>query len=260
MSEEYAQVKASYDDKCAKIIKKIKEYPQNVDDLLSSVLENTARKEYSAGTEGLILGYYHPSPVYDLVVGGVRRGRLLKKPSTKYALTHQYHFDSREKLTFAAPLLSNMPDTFSDRVQEYYFVFDDVDTRLVLCKMKSGDIYNALYCIYKEGRIIDYNSISLMNYYEDNATYAAFLDHEEYSYIEGQLAVVNRYAYIPDHQKKEKDNVAVIPNTSTLRNRRYEFQHDEKGYLDTYKYSEYLGETLIQSNSYSNKIKEKRKV
>ncbi|MCL2047052.1 MAG: hypothetical protein FWG88_11810 [Oscillospiraceae bacterium] len=260
MSEEYAQVKASYDDKCARIIEKIKEYPQNVDDLLSSVLENTARKEYSVGSEGLILGYYHPSPIHDLIVSGVNRGRLLKKPTTKYSLTHQYHFDSRNKLILSAPLLSNILDSFNDMQNELCFVFNDSDTRIVLCFQGTGTINNALYCIYDEGNIVEYNCISFIDFSEDSNTYATLLECEEYSYGDGQLTVANTYTFFPDKLEIATNHVASISNTSTLLCKRYEFEHDEKGYLQSYKYSEFLGNTPITLDSYSHRITKKRKI
>ena len=41
-------------------------------------------------------GYHHPSPVYDLIVGNTKRGKLNTK--SNHQLTHRYYYNSEDKL------------------------------------------------------------------------------------------------------------------------------------------------------------------
>ena len=67
-------------------------YNQYIDILESEynkAMKNVVREELSSGSD-MALGFYNPSPVLDLVVGNVHRGKILKritnrsKPDTKY--------------------------------------------------------------------------------------------------------------------------------------------------------------------------------
>lgn len=69
-----------------------KYYTQHIDTLESEydkALKNVVKEELSSGSD-MPLGFYNPSPVFDLVVGNVHRGKILKritnrsKPDTKY--------------------------------------------------------------------------------------------------------------------------------------------------------------------------------
>ena len=60
-------------------------YLYSYDELRKKALAETCYREYSKGGESMHRGYYCPSPVYDLLVGNVNRGRLLKRrPAVSY--------------------------------------------------------------------------------------------------------------------------------------------------------------------------------
>lgn len=60
--------------------------------------KHTVREESAIQSRYLHRGYYCPSPVYDLIVGNARRGRILKRPNAKSKPTHVYGFDSNDRL------------------------------------------------------------------------------------------------------------------------------------------------------------------
>ncbi len=71
-------------------------------------LEDRVRQAEGAvvSTEGAVNGTIHrgvycPSPVLDLIVGNVRRGKLLQRVTAKSKLTHQYGFDAAHRLVFS---------------------------------------------------------------------------------------------------------------------------------------------------------------
>lgn len=67
-------------------------------DYLANV-ESSVRYEHSVGGEVMSWGYYSLSPITDLVVGGVNRGKLLKRMTCRSKPTHKYYFDENDKLT-----------------------------------------------------------------------------------------------------------------------------------------------------------------
>lgn len=67
-------------------------------DYLENV-ESSVRYEHSVGGEVMMWGYYSLSPITDLIVGGVNRGKLLKRMTYRSKPTHKYYFDENEKLT-----------------------------------------------------------------------------------------------------------------------------------------------------------------
>ena len=65
---------------------------------LETHLPGVAMKQYASGGETLIRGYYHPSPLGDIVVGNVDRGSLQKSYS-RQATTYIYSFDDSGRIT-----------------------------------------------------------------------------------------------------------------------------------------------------------------
>ena len=57
----------------------------------------STREEICVGSS-LHRGYYHPSPVYDILVGNTKRGKLLKCPTSAAKYTHKYIYGTENKL------------------------------------------------------------------------------------------------------------------------------------------------------------------
>ena len=66
-------------------------YSDKHDVMLAARQRGTARFEYARSGHDMILGY----PLEDLVIGGVRRGRLLKSKNPKYNVDFTYCFLKR---------------------------------------------------------------------------------------------------------------------------------------------------------------------
>lgn len=77
------------------------EYKDQYNKLLSCAVNSTTRKEYARGGLGFGLGYYWANPVEDRVVGGVHRGRLLKRINTLKEPDWEYLFDKDDVLIAA---------------------------------------------------------------------------------------------------------------------------------------------------------------
>lgn len=62
------------------------------------------RFEYSSGGETLHRGYYCPSPVDDLIFGGCRRGKLLKRLTKRTNPSYRYEFAADSRMLFVDKL------------------------------------------------------------------------------------------------------------------------------------------------------------
>ena len=92
-----------YDKIKPDIIKKAKhmyaKYVNMHDELLAVRQKRTARVEYSRDkSHGLRLGYYCPNPIKDLVIGNVKRGRILKRKSSFASADIIFFFDENDEL------------------------------------------------------------------------------------------------------------------------------------------------------------------
>ncbi len=68
-------------------------YAEQASRLQEAAEEATATVQYSVKGESMYRGYYHPSPVQELIVTNVTRGRLTKKPPLSGSY-YQYRFDA----------------------------------------------------------------------------------------------------------------------------------------------------------------------
>ncbi|MBE6655219.1 MAG: hypothetical protein E7608_07220 [Ruminococcaceae bacterium] len=90
-----------------------------IDDILSKgafdIKENESkvvRREYSKGGECIYRGYYCPSKIEDIVVGNVKRGRLLKRVKGSNP-TYCYGFDENDRIISAKKICTD----------EYEFIY-----------------------------------------------------------------------------------------------------------------------------------------
>lgn len=67
----------------------------------TSIIENEV-----GGYSNLHRGFYCPSPVFDLVIGNVRRGRILKRPNKSSKFTHRFGFSETGDLLFCETILN----------------------------------------------------------------------------------------------------------------------------------------------------------
>lgn len=64
------------------------------------------REVCAVGARYLHRGYYCPSPFRDILISNARRGRLLKRPTSRSTPSHRYFFDSDNKMMIAESTLS----------------------------------------------------------------------------------------------------------------------------------------------------------
>ena len=188
------------------------------------------RDEFSSGGLTIHRGYYCPSPVHDIIVGGCNRGRLLKRMTVRSNPTHRYCFNAADELVIAYK--SGMPE----------IIIRDGQTEIGLL-LASGDydITTISESVYRsDGKIASYTYAVCRTRGEKLAVHDYCKEIYAYS-EEGLLEAVD--AYISYHHYK------------------YHFQHDEEGYLSSYTFVVYDGNGAIKHNDDRvREIKIKRKV
>lgn len=88
-----------------RLAEKVDYYTPLLKDLRELAVKSAVRKEYSNNENGMYRGYYCPSPVDDLIIGGCRRGKLLNRITKRTNPDREYLFDSNNRLVAVNSLL-----------------------------------------------------------------------------------------------------------------------------------------------------------
>jgi hypothetical protein len=135
----------------------------------------------------LYRGYYHPSPVYDLIVGNTKRGRLVRNPVTAQ-LSHCYYYDDQRRLlrvdSYYQGRISHTEYLKREGQMVYGFTVDCSGRLAAVCRET-----------YDNGRIA---SLSLMHCVCTHGQYRCFEYLEEhYRYDSEGLCTSNFVVYRP---------------------------------------------------------------
>lgn len=148
--KEIIQTYREYREKSDKIaLTKIKD----LDKLYKEAESAVVREEYCIGSD-MFLGYYNPSPVYDLIVGNMRRGKLSDKCTKLQKPTHQYGFDENGKLVVVNRIMPKEESDYDEyAVLEYN---DNIVTIIGVCKIGDDTEINTIaLCEYDtDGRLV----------------------------------------------------------------------------------------------------------
>ena len=72
------------------------------------------KQEYAIGGETIYRGFYCPSPIYDILIGGCNRGRPLKRFPKNSRPTYIYGFDKNYKLMITDFIYSEWKEVLID--------------------------------------------------------------------------------------------------------------------------------------------------
>ena len=105
-------------------------YRESYKELLSKIKPEISTVEYGKGGEVLHRGYYCPSPVIDIVIGGANRGALLKRPRKGYIYDYSFFKDASGRIIMV----------------DKYVSFSEENSKKVL--------YNREFLIYHDDEVI----------------------------------------------------------------------------------------------------------
>lgn len=188
-------------------------------------------EQYSRGGETLHRGYYCPSMVYDIIIGGANRGKLLKR--FKKPPTYSYGFDGNGNLVAA-----KNNDT---KAEEVITRHGETEVGITF----EGLAENGVSCIslaeYRSGKIYSYVCCNCDIY----AQTVSSVYGEVYEYRHG---VLHRVFYCMSGGRVRSYSKETAPDWERDFDRfLVEFEHDTEGYLKSYRYIDpqaYAGQTF----------------
>lgn len=170
-------------------------YKDKISQLRTSTEKEIIKYEYSKGDETIHRGDYCPSPILDLIVGNLKRGRLFKRTPAFGRYSYEYGFDTNNRLLRIRGV--NEFTTPNSRFNEEYLVYiKDVVYGIEFDNM--GDISAVSRCTYEKGNIIKYE-ICLYSMEE--------LYYEEYYYKDNLLSEVSVFNAEPQIELCQEQNI-----------------------------------------------------
>lgn len=194
----------------------------------------------------MYLGYYCPSPVQDLVIGNVHRGKILKKLTKASKPTHRFGFDENGRLRTVSD-----PQRETDKVCEGNFL-DYREDQVVITGFRTYDKFpeSLAICEYNEKGLITKYTLGLLlhgrcdeiqqetYYYSDDGQMqtADFRycmnnrDHISDMDADGSAKKLLRDMVNMEGMKDMNGNTIVIPDI-IINKDYYILHHNEEGYL-----------------------------
>lgn len=233
-SAENKEVCKPYSLEMEQIRQKVKYYAPDAQKLCAEAKEKVVRWEY--GTESYMhRGYYCPSPIGDIVLGNNKRGRILKRVTSRSHPVFQYGFDEDDNLIY-------VKNTYQEEVILY-----SREKMIGITVGKDGiDVYSE--CDYKDQKLVSYYTADVYGWEE--GILSGELNKENYYYSENGLL-------------ESADLISLLQCAyPILQQIRFYFNHDEEGYLSEYYYNEFEKGKEIKDEGESTpiEIKIRRKV
>lgn len=208
--------------------------------LYEQAVSSAVRKEYSNNECGMHRGYYCPSPVDDLVTGGLKRGKLMKRITKNAKPDHEYLFDSNDKLVAVNSLLDWKTTETEILIYEDNLVtgitFDSYDNSI-------SEISESVYD--SDNRIQSFLTASVSQKKSIRTTISD-IKLEKYIYdevglYETEIIIYTKaYRIIQDMMKEAIENNPTVemqlglPDCETSY-QHYTFFHDKNGFINRYK-------------------------
>lgn len=176
------------------------QYEEKLPQLRIEVEKEIVKVEYSKGGETIHRGYYCPSPVLDLIVGGLKRGKLFKRKPDFGRYSYEYGYDTNNKLIRVRGV--NEFTTPDSRYDEEYLVYEnDIVYGVEFDNM--GDVDAVSRCTFENGNIVKYErSVCSLPQYAD-------LYLEEYVYENNMLSEVRTFEVTPRIELYEEQKYKV---------------------------------------------------
>jgi len=220
------------------------QYGNSFNELYKDIDKKICRREYAKGGLGFHRGYYSPS-MMDLVVGGVNRGRLLKRLPKNNNYNYEYLFDAQDNLICVHDYGIN--STHKPVSTELFVYQEDKVLSLEFYYYENISLHFISECQYENKRLIRYESARCNLFYGGSG--CTEINVETYEYTNDLLQSFCWYRY--------------NPSMRTLTQEKFIFNRDEEGYLSTYVTKQLGGfkpKTKFESGEdiYNVRVKRKR--
>lgn len=222
-----------------RLAEKVDYYTPLLKNLRELAEKSAVRKEYSNNENGIYRGYYCPSPVDDLIIGGCRRGKLLKRITKRTNPEREYLFDSNNRLVAVNSLLD------WKAVHTEVLIYEDNLVTGIDIDNYDNSVSEISECTYgSDNKIKSFLTASISS----NKTIKTTIEEiglEKYSYDKSSLNEVEIISYYKSCKaikniikKLFENNLALepkldLPDCDTSY-QRYIFYHDNDEFIDKY--------------------------
>ena len=188
----------------------------------------------------LAVKYYCPSPVDDLIIGGCRRGKLLKRITKRTNPEREYLFDSNNRLVAVNSLLD------WKAVRTEVLIYEDNLVTGINIDNYDNSIIKLSECIYDSDNKIKSFLTASVSSNKATRTKIDEIELEKYSYDESGLNEAEIISYYESDKVIENIIKKSFENNLTLEAKlglpdcdtsyeHYIFHHDNDGFIDRYK-------------------------
>lgn len=201
------------------------------------------RTEFSSGGELIHRGYYCPSPIRDIVVRNISRGKLLKQLTKRSRPSYRYCYNASDELIMVDILHNNTPKSSE-------LIARQKQTEISFACAEDFGIQFVSSCAFENDKIISYVFATVLSDDTASGNISSHLVREDYTYTTEGLQTVDMYEFLDS------------TNSPLFFHNRYGFQHDAEGYLSGYTYAELAQGIQTKSvwDGHVFKIKTKRKI
>lgn len=222
-----------------RLAEKVDYYTPLLKNLRDLAVKSAVRKEYSNNESGMYRGYYCPSPVDELIIGGCRRGKLLKRITKRTNPDREYLFDSDNRLVAVNLLLD------WKAVQTEVLIYEDNLVTGINIDNYDNSIIKLSECIYDSDNKIKSFLTASVSSNKATRTKIDEIELEKYSYDESGMKETEMIRYFKSYKVIKKMLKNAIENNPTLEAKlglpdcdtsyqRYIFYHDNEGFIDKY--------------------------
>ena len=219
-----------------RLAEKVDYYTPLLKNLRDLAVKSAVRKEYSNNESGMYRGYYCPSPVDELIIGGCRRGKLLKRITKRTNPDREYLFDSNNRLVAVNSMLD------WKAVQTEVLIYED---NLVTGIDIDNSVSEISECTYDSDNKITSFLTASVSWKKAIRTKIYEIILEKYSYDESGMKETEMIRYFKSYKVIKKMLKNAIENNPTLEAKlglpdcdtnyqRYIFYHDNEGFIDKY--------------------------
>lgn len=116
-SPEYKEICIKQKIECERLSCISQQLYSNIDDIKAVAEKSVARIEIATGSS-IHRGVYCPSPILDVVIGNISRGRILKRVTSLSKVSNHFEFDNGGCLLTSRSVCDNMPDVIEYIVRQ----------------------------------------------------------------------------------------------------------------------------------------------
>lgn len=210
------EILEQYLNECITTKSEIRQKAKYADSLRAQIEANIIKREYGVGGTGIHRGFYSPSIAFDIVMGNVSRGRLLKSGNHPKKYDYEFCFDVSDQLSCIRSFRQNKIES-----TEYLFHSDSCREGYTFLS-ESCPLYSYSKETFQHSHLISYE----LFYFSPSPFPVLLYQKEQYTYIGNDSLRYDRFDFCPDFSSVSK---------CSLQHLLFQFELDGNGNLSSFR-------------------------